>query len=72
MGRRSLRRMQMRELRGDRQCLMALRLMPMIGYGVCVERMPFMFEHVVVEFVFCCVGAVLFEAALRAMWRKCG
>jgi hypothetical protein len=30
------------------------------------------FEHVVVEFIFCCVGAMLFEAASRAMWRKCG
>ena len=37
-----------------------------------VEVGMFVFEHVVVEFVFCCVGAVLFEAASRAMWRKCG
>ena len=32
--------MQMRKLRGERQCLMAHRLIPMMGYEVCVERMP--------------------------------
>ena len=32
--------MQMRKLRGERQCLMALRLILMMGYEVCVERMP--------------------------------
>jgi hypothetical protein len=29
--------MQMRKLRGERRCLMALRLIPMMGYEVCVE-----------------------------------
>ena len=35
-----MRLMQMRKLRGERRCLMALRLIPMMGYEVCVERMP--------------------------------
>ena len=29
----------MRKLRGERRCLMALRLILMMGYEVCVERM---------------------------------
>ena len=35
-----------------------------------VEDSVFVFEHVVVEFGFYCVGAVLFEAAACAMWRS--
>jgi hypothetical protein len=51
---------------------MALRLMPMIGYDVLcgkyareeVEVGVLVFKHVVAEFFFRGVGAVLFEAAL--------
>ena len=49
--------MQMRKLRGERRCLMALQLIPMMGCELCgedaqeeVEVSTFVFKHVVVEF----------------------